>query len=566
MDNAIVIIHAADIPAARQTINTLTSYQVLVFDPTLVDSLAASGFENIVFLAWDNAPDYPAIETFARASALAIERKIDQLLHQAFSEFPVLQAYCFLAWQYLNWYYLIVAHQWYAGLWPAMLARLSHYKLHIFMCENPVQHYFPAFLPALLLMQQLRSQGIFFEAFSYRKAAENSLQLLAIDKPNEEYAPCDVLSHLPTCFYDFAYFNAELQASGLSVVDIQAKYYGVPVYAERKILCADFAEQQLSIHWPERAVLQAWLSKALGEFLQPFIATPLYREKQASYWCDLYLTQMLSLDTLEQYFAQQRPKKILVSDHDTGFHGPLMSYAQRYAIPVVMLPHAKTSASTEFVNRNLTMLTHPLQAAPLLNGEGQQLLHFPLAYPETFSARSAGPATIQKTGVLLNGLALNGVLCTDYKTYIQGLVRIKQWADDKGIELVIRSRPGQFMFRLLNKACGIEVSSLQNALAMTLPEFVQSLDICLMYDAPTSAGIECLRSGVPLLNPIPAALGLAEGLGANSQLVPRANVADTLLRLDSFVQDPSLLGDFSRQQFAGYTALFAAARGLRRFL
>lgn len=560
MENAIIIINAADIPTAIQTAKDLPSYTCYVFDPVLVDQIDSSGLQNVEFIPLDDCLPYQKMEVLAHDAAFALEAKLDLALRNVLPDISL------MAWQHLNLYYFFMSYHWYSGLWQSMLSKLGKSKPHVFICDNPAHNYSPSFFPGLLLMQYLRTWDISFSATIYQKQPDKTDVVMNLCDGNPGDERYDLLTHLPTCFYDIAYFNTELQASGKSNINIMAKYWNVPVVASKNIQVIPLSDQKTLGGSRSLDAIAQRLFEQLDELLTPFIATPQYRALQVRHMSTLYQSQIVSYDLLGQYFRHHRPSKMLLSDHDAGFHGPLICFAEKNNIPVFLVPHAKTSGSIEFTYNNITMLTHPIQARPLLNGNRKQVFHCALSYPEAFSSRSTMPQPIAKIGLLLNGIALNGILSTDYTIYIDGIKHIDRWCKRHGIELSIRSRPVQSMFKLLHAAIGIEHDILLTALTGSLQAFVQSVDLCLMYDQPSSAGIEFLRMGVPILNPVPAPLGKAEALSTNTRVVPRADVEDTLATLDSFVGDINLLHNFCRTQFADYVALFRESCALRRFL
>jgi len=561
MENILIITSEYDIPIAETMASDLVSYKVYFFDPTLVDIIQASSLHNTEFIVWDACPDFSVLMQSAHAHASALEGELDQGLRTLLPECSV------AAWQHLNLYYFFMAYLWYSGLWPDVLDRLREGKPHVFLCDNPLNYFWPSFLPALLLLQQLRTYGIPFSATTYGKRPVESdvvINLCDGDVSSERY---DVLTHLPSCFYDIAYFNEELQASGKTNIDITAKYWDVTLTATKSVNMMRLKDQQLlSGGRPELDALAEYLSVKLDALLTPYIATSTYRECQVSHLSNLYQSQVVNLYLLEQYFSLHRPGKMLLSDYDAGFHGPLMSFAEKYNIPVFMVPHSKVIRDLDFDHSNVTMLSHPIQGVPPVNGKKKRLLHFTLAYPEMFSAKTAMPPPLKKIGLLLNGLSLNGIFDTDFKTYIGGIKQIDQWCKLHDIELSIRCRPGQTLTEMLNQEIGMERSDVNAGLACSLQAFAESIDLCLMYDAPTSAQLEFLRTGIPILNPIPAPLSKTEMLSTNAKIVPCANVEDILAMLDGFIFDPVNLQLFCANQFAGYVGLFKQSYALRRFL
>lgn len=561
MENILIITSAHDIPTAENIAADFSSYKVYFFDPTLVDVIKGSVLRNTELIVWDTCPDYPTLVQSAHSHAFALEQELDHSLRALLPDCSI------MAWQHLNLYYFFMSYHWYSGLWRDVIGKLREGKLHVFLNDNPANYYWPSFLPALLLLEQLKTWNISFFAITYGVRPDESDVAMNLCDGNPDSESFDLLTHLPTCFYDIDYFNAELQASGKSNINIVSKYWDVALAATKNINLIRLKDQQaLSGGQPALDVMAKQLFEKLDSLLTPYIATQSFRVRQANHLSNLYQSQLVTLYLLEQYFEHHKPGKMLLSDHDAGFHGPLMSYAEKHNIPVFVVPHAKTSDDIEFGYSNVTMLTHPMQGTPLCNGKLQRLLHFTLSYAEMFSSKSAIPSSIRKIGLLLNGLSLNGILCTDFAAYINGIKQIDQWCKRSGIELSIRCRQGQSLTEILHQAIGIERASVQAALAGSLQAFVQSIDLCLMYDAPTNADIEFLRAGVPILNPIPAPLGKAEAATANGDVVPRASVEDSLAMLDSFLADTNNLHVFCNTQFANYVGLFKQSHALRHFL
>ncbi len=561
MENILIITAAHDIPIAEITAKDLASYRVYFFDPTLVDVIQGSALRNTELIVWDAGPDYPTLVQSAHALAFALEQELDQSLRALLSGSSI------AAWQHMNLHYFFMSFQWYSCLWRDVLEKLREGKLHVFLNDNPAYYYWPSFLPALLLLEQLRTWNISFSAVTYGARPDESDVVMNLCDCNPDSERFDLLTHLPTCFYDIDYFNAELRASGKSNINIVSKYWDVALAATKNINLIRLKDQQtLSGGQPALDVIAEQLAEKLDSLLTPYIATPDFRARQASHLSNLYQSQLASAYLLEQYFKRHKPGKMLLSDHDAGFHGPLISFAEQHNIPVFLLPHSKVSHDVDFTYQNITALTHPIQGLPLVNGCQKRLLHFALSYPENFSSRSAMPPPIKKIGLLLNGLSLNGVLCTDFATYINGIKKIDQWCKQSGVELSIRCRQGQALAEILNQAIGMERVGVQSVLAGSLQSFAQSIDLCLMYDAPTSAVIEFLRTGIPILNPIPAPLSKAEALWANSAIVPRDRVEATLEMLDGFIADDNNLRVFCTNQFADYVCLFKQSRALRHLL
>jgi hypothetical protein len=231
-----------------------------------------------------------------------------------------------------------------------------------------------------------------------------------------------------------------------------------------------------------------------------------------------------------------------------------------------MLPHSKVCNDIEFLYKNITVLTHPVQGHPLRNGGKKVVFHSALSYPEIVTGNTGMPRAIKKVGLLLNGFSLNGIFCTDYSSYIDGIVRIHQWCSIFGIELAIRSRPSNVLSSFLVNALGVERSSIDGCTDCSIQTFSQGVDLCLMYDSPTSGAIEFLKLGIPILNTVPMPLSASEVVWINNFVVPRLSVEETLSRLLEFHLDENIWHKFSRNQSSMYLRLFDDSYGLRYYL
>ena len=558
MAHILLVMSSYDVAAAADLAAGLgDDYRTWYFDPTLSDTLAGGTLRGPELVLPADLPDYAAIEAEAHALADGLEQAL--MAEMA----PMLGEVSLRGWQALNLYYFFISYLWYSRLWDGLRERCAGHTLHLPVNDNPAIFYWPSFLPAQLLMERLPGWGVAFQATHYGGRADESD---VIPDLQEKTGSFDVLTHLPTCFYDAPYFAAEIKAAGKRSINVEPKYWGVPLQPDQQLKMLRIDHGRLATLGLVSLVPHGErLLHTLHRLLTPYLGSHEYRARQALQLAKLYQSQLVMLQLLERYFGADRPGQMLLSDHDAGFHGPLLSYAQRHRIPVLQLPHAKVSISSAFHSRQLTALTHPMQGLPMLRGDGSLLRRHALAYPETCSGDSAS-RPMRRVGLLLSGISLNGVLSTRPDAYLAGIAAIAGWCRAHGIELSIRNRPGQTLLRLIEEQAGIPRAVQEAGIAGTLAQFVQGMDLCLMYDAPTSAAIECLRHQVPVLNPVPEALSAAETLWADARLMPRDGLAGTLARLDLFRLDEEAFNQFRRRQFADYLSAGAEAQALRRFL
>ncbi|MGZ5606713.1 MAG: hypothetical protein ACXWE9_07770 [Methylobacter sp.] len=563
MENAIVILNAGDITAAEHIAKDLPAYTVYIFDPMLFDLVAASGLENIRFIPWDNCPLYHQLDAEARAAAFALEAELDLAVRTIAPEVSI------ASWQHLNLYYLMMSLKWYTALWDELGSVFAGAKVHIFICDNPAAYYFNSFIPSFLLLWYLKSHDIEFSGYSYGEKPDNTGLIPDLSGENGDQHLEQLLTHLPTCMYDFGYFDQEIRASGKMPINIEARYFSTPIQAHKTLGLVSAEETITTLPEATRQKINAFseqLAEALDRLLKPYIVIPLYRTRQTQYIGNLYRSQLVTYYQLNRHFTHSKPSKILLSDHDAGFHGPIISFAQQNFLPVLLLPHAKTSADIEFKYDNIIALSHPVQGRDIFDANGRHVINEAIIYPETFNSSSLAGEGIRTVSLLLNAQSLNGIFYTRWADYLDGIRQIVAWCKDNDITLKIRCKPSYSIMSLLATEVGLDIAVLQQNLAESMEQHVENCDLCLMYDTPTSAALYFLKRSVPILNPVVKALSPAELTMINTNVVPQESVEAILRKLKGFKSNPMNFSTFRNAQFSDYIQLFRHARPLRSHL
>jgi len=235
-------------------------------------------------------------------------------------------------------------------------------------------------------------------------------------------------------------------------------------------------------------------------------------------------------------------------------------------VPVFLLPHSKTSTDTEFRYHRMAALTHPMQGCPVFNPAGRALANHALSFPETWNASTHLTDKIATVSLLLNAQSLNGIPFTSWKAYLQGIREIVACSKELDIELKIRCKPSYSFIGQLSQELGLNPSALRENVAEPMEQHIAGCDLCLLYDAPSSANLQFLKNGVPILNPIVEPLAPAEQAMGNSSVFPTEGIEATLERLRTYVAEPLLFHDFRLSQFRNYVKLFEHASALRTFL
>ena len=564
MGNILIIRRSQDIPTAKKVLEQVKDCRVLVFDPVLIDLVYYDGIKEVEYFNWADCPAYADLEQECKELAMSMEERLAEITKPFFPD-------CDLpGWQQLSLYYLMVSLKWYSALWSAVANILKGEKVHIIVCDNPLTYYFNSNIPALLLIERLTQSKIEFETYHYietdRPAANQILDLqVELADIQQEF----VLTHLPTCVYDLVFFNKELELSGKKSVNLQAKHFDMPARAHLSMRITDLAAVWDNLNPMIQTQLQNIyheLSPAIDQLLTPWLKLPEHRKAQVEQIATVYQAQFCNWILLNIFFYRSKPSKILLSDHDADFHGPIISFAKNNNIPILLLPHAKTIAQVDFSYKNITAFTHSMQGNVILNRNREMVPNVPFIYPEVHQAKAKLNRPVKKIGLMLNSISLNGVYFCDYSRYMDGIVQIIQWCQARNLELEIRGKPSYSIVRLLAAHTGFSLNKLVESVLGPMEKFVEHCDICLMYDTPTSGCIEFLRRGIPILNPLVHQLSLSESTFSSPNFISRKPVVNILADLESLLADEDAFEAFRMDQFNRYTQSFEKLQALHKYL
>ena len=563
MKDVLVILNKEDLPSAKVLAGRLENYCVNVYDPILVDLAIDCGLKNVHFIEWPQSPCLKEISEEAHVSAEKIEGELDAALGDLTIDVSI------VSWQHLQWYFFFLQVKWYQRLWAAFIGALRGSTLHIFVCEQPQQYYFNSFVPSLLLIRAARSEGVQFTAYAYGSRPDLSVLVPNIPDTEFENAEGAVLVHIPTCFYDIHHFNKEFAATGKKIINFKSILFDVPVAAHMHIEFVPIHQGRPPSGQIASEVIMpatARIKAILVPVMRSILALERCAENQADYVACRYLQQFFTFFKLKEQCVRSRPSKLVISDHDTGFHGPLFSFATLYRIPVFTLPHSKFTHDFRHRHENITALTHAIQGIEIHNGFARRVNRAPIAYPEEAGIQLPRPRELRKIGILLNAISLNGVLSSNYAKYVFGLREIDRFCKAQQLAFEVRGKPGYTISSVLQSAVGLEKATIPPPAAKGLLEFAAECDLCLMFGAPSSAMLDFLFLGVPVLNPITEELTQPQLAGTHPDLIPIESVPETLARIAVFQKDPGLLFQFAVSQNKKLFELLAEAKPVHSYI
>ncbi len=562
MKDVFVILHPQAIPITQQLCANLPDYEVFLFDFMLADLAIDAKLHQVQVFPEIEGPSYVSLDREAHAAAKAFEEALNSVQH-------ALSGVSIVGWQHLTLWYFFLALRWYTALWHSAGARLTGHRVHVPVNQCSGEFAFDSFVPAATLIDYLQRQRI--EGSSYAYSTENVPpdrvpDLSGVAKGD---GSAWLLVHVPTCFYDNAYFGQELRASEKRIVNLHARRWNVPVEADQTIGLIPTSELLTSLA-PATQLRIDSACTAMSASLEPLLAahfsSPQYRARQAQSILNLYRAQLVTYFGLEKYCHTDPPAKLVLSEHDTGFHGPLVSFAESRSLPVILVPHSKVVGDLEFGYENILVLTHPMQGTSIHDAHGRSVTNHPLAYPESFCSNSGIGDGLRTLSLLLTSQSFNGIHIAAPGPYMDGIKRIVAWCRAHDVHVKIRCKPGFTLFALLHAYVGADPAVLARNADESMDDHVRGCDLCLMYESPTTGSLFFLRRSVPVLMTTLADLATHQRALLRADLIAPESVETTLRRLDAFHADPLALYAFRAAQFSAYVGGFARARPLRCFL
>jgi hypothetical protein len=563
MRNVVVILNIEAMADAAWLCNTLGDYEIFLFDISLGDPATAAQLKNVKLFTQIAGPAYHAMDREAHAAALTLERELDAVLRAAGSNVSV------VGWQHLHFYYFFMMRHWYPALWRLVGEQLRGRHVHVLINDNPANYYFDSFVPSLSLVAYLQRAGIPFTAYDYGAKGPPVYKVPDIHDTAPARFSGSLLTHLPTCVHDYEHFGREIRAAGMPWVDLESPYWNVPLEPDLRLGLTTLERGIERLDTATVAHIDSTaqvLRDRLPEFLAPHFELANYRLRQVEHVVQRYRSQFVTLAALQRYFCENQPAKLVLGEHDTGFLGPLIAFADQRALPVLLLPHSKIIGDIEFKTDGMLALTHPMQGGPVHNVDGRNVRHRPILFPERFAGTTTLGGELRTICLLLNAPSLNGIPDVPSDAYLDGIRRIVTWCQEHGVIVKIRCRGGYRIFDLLTLYLGADAGALARWMDEPLEQHARDCDLCLMYEGPTTGAIVFLRNSIPLLNPTVSVQSKKCVAMLHADLVVAESVDSTLQRLELFRTEPLAFDAFRIEQFQAYVSRYRDARPLRTYL
>ncbi len=569
MADRILVLHRLDIAPAAQLAEQLTAQGgepplLTVLDPSLHTYAVISGTPSARLLNLRGG-DVDSCEAAARALSAArlISGEADELMS---SLIPSARGAGWLSFWFRT---LHTAGYGCRSIAKQLAPHVANDTVHVLLPDVPHRYGYHSFVPGHVIQTGLRAAGQTPRLWMNPLPAQDAVHLPDPWSVPADMAP-ELLCCIPTCFHDAALFTAELQASGKAVLVLPSPVYDVPTDGLPR--CAMVPSEQLADRLAP-ADLQALdtllpsLVALLMRHLEPLLGSTGMAQRQAQAMAEGYRHNALLYLALQARFGAQPPHTLLISNHDVGLHGAMLSFARRNNLRTVMVPHAKIFNSVvPSYDQDVLCLTHPMQGGEVIDMDGCRMATGTLDFGRSLQLPAQAPKPLATLGIVLNAVSANTIVLLDMHVYMHGLQLLLAWCAARGVACRIRCRPNGSVLPMLSARFGLDADALAANQEGSLVDFAQGCDLVLGYDVPTSGAFDLLEQGLPVLQTLCRRLEPEQLRMADARIVPRLFIAETLRQLDSFVDDPLALWRYRRSQHAKLVAAGADAQPLRAWL
>jgi hypothetical protein len=169
---------------------------------------------------------------------------------------------------------------------------------------------------------------------------------------------------------------------------------------------------------------------------------------------------------------------------------------------------------------------------------------------------------LKNLGVILNKASADGYHLTSASVQAESIKIIASFSEKSSINLLIRDKPFGSNTRYFSDLCALDVDKIREATSIEMDCFIDRCDLIVIFDSPTSASIEVLRRGVPVVH-----LCLRELVSEESAILPEVITTFSLASLLDFcrqcVTEEDFLQNYAEAQSSSYLELGLSSRSFR---
>ena len=422
-------------------------------------------------------------------------------------------------------------------------------------------------VPSLALRAELGKE-LNIEEIPYRQDTSRHLPGLPLSIAGQGESDKVSLAYLPATSGHVDLVQCMLDKSTITV---QSAYYHTRYRSEKEIGLqrVSIAERANVIREFSRAGISlSSLFHEIGDCLLgdvPF--GKIIARQQSSLFCSDFVYQVILWRFLRRSFSVSVLSRIIISGHFTPFHGPIISLAGALGCNVTVVPHSYHQNNPFPPLPNLKFLSDPSQNYywDKFTKDWVRTLPFGCKFEQTLAERASllRDWPLKRVTLVLNGMCHTHTCFTDMRLYLEGLASIIHHCASKNIEVLIRPKPSENFAALIIDFLPELNGSYKLSASKTLEEDLRGANLVILYDCPSSAGVQALRLGRPLVTCSHTTsnnhlIGVYDRL-----LVPSLSILELSAKINTWVNDSERFYGFVVRQRLNFSASVALSQDTR---
>lgn len=355
------------------------------------------------------------------------------------------------------------------------------------------------------------------------------------------------LTHITTCFYDAAAFEAAVSAKFAHNIDLPGVNWDVPLRRGNTFFLRPLASLPPDLEclaYRERA-RQVYL-----EHLGRLIPSRAALHQQADLFARRSHLQAVNFTGLRKALAGSRPHVVL-ADHDVGNGGVLFSIAAELGSDVTVLPHSSYPTSLMPHRQRVTVIERDGIGVPVKTVLGEDVptraVNFrPLPkVPER--------KVTQRLCLLLNAMTNEGLGYVDFFALLKFHKALVALCSEHGWEFQVRMKPSSCALHVTASVFGTSPAELVQTMNLPIEDVAKDADLCVAYGEPTSAAITFFNAGSLMMHVSdqrwPTDYRVTSPLRA---LMPTQTGAEALASIEKLIRNPAFFSETRDAQVAQY--------------
>jgi protein O-GlcNAc transferase len=487
--NHIYIAQLSDIKYLYSIREKISGKILICTDPYIMEMASSQGLKDVQLRRLHVSEDFQqGIVTEAYSRAIAMDRKLDRIRREVFSDIPHpgwdAQLYSMFLMRALTF-------REYAKPLGRMLNSVD--RCSVVAPSFPQHLYFDSCISTSILIDgcdKLECIAQYDDSRIWRNDFNDwTFNFSALQKRIKD-GKLDAIVHIPTCFHQKEYFSKYIQSRYEEFADLPSLLWDVPVRRSKDDLLVPWRSQindnlKVIVDKYSNAVVSLWERELLD-----VVRDSNSRALQVNFFKDRAALQAATYLCGREVLSKD--VDFVTSDHDLGLLGPLFSLAKLKGLKTFILPHSTILQKFAFLPHGdgVTLIQGESRRERVTSVMGDDIhleVHPSIRTP--LISHSKNDLVLKKTTVclLLNSLYSTGMSYVDLFEIRAVYIAMSAYCIKNDLELFVRPKPGGAAPVVLAHSLDLPIDLVNSWTVMPIAEVVARTDICVCYGEETSA-------------------------------------------------------------------------------